>query len=131
MQQSTNYKFNLPQDSDAVDISKINANFTSLDSLVKTNANNIANCATKAQLSSITIYDSLADLGKTATTALVDVFNAMKTPSRLMCTISGGSTSVYPAAAGVLTIDKTDANNGKATFTYGNGQMVTGTFSAS
>lgn len=85
----------------------------------------------KEQVSNITIYDSLADLSMTATSALVDIFNAMKSPSRLMCNITGGSTSIYPSATGVLTIDKVDANNGTATFTFGDGEVVTGTFSAS
>lgn len=74
------------------------------------------------------VYHTLTAIASnlTESTSLVDIFNAMATPSRLVCNISNGT--VYPASSGTLAINKTSANTGTAMFIDYAGKISTGVF---
>lgn len=76
-------------------------------------------------------YWTLAEVDNTLTSSstMETVFNAMANKSVLVCSLTSASTSVYPAATGVLEIHKIDANYGTATFHY-DGKTASGTFTA-
>lgn len=76
------------------------------------------------------VYQVLTDIASniTESTSLLDIFNAMATPSRLACNISNGSTSVYPASSGTLTINKTGNDTGNAMFMDIYGRVSTAVF---
>lgn len=76
-------------------------------------------------------YWTLAEVNNTLTSSssMETVFNAMANKSVLVCSLTSASTSVYPAATGVLEIHKIDANYGTATFHY-DGKTASGTFTA-
>lgn len=76
------------------------------------------------------VYQALTDIASniTESTSMLDIFNAMATPSRLACNITNGSTSVYPASAGTLAINKTGSDTGSAMFMDAYGRVSTATF---
>lgn len=76
-------------------------------------------------------YWTLAEVNNTLTSSssMETVFNAMANKSVLICSLTSASTSVYPAATGVLEIHKIDASYGTATFHY-DGKTASGTFTA-
>lgn len=74
-------------------------------------------------------YQALTDIGPfTESTNMLDIFNAMATPSRLACNISNGNTSVYPASSGTLAINKTSSDTGDAMFMDTYGRVSTAVF---
>ena len=84
---------------------------------------------TAAQVGAAIYYDSLEKLGLTESSDLVDIFDAMAYPSRLVSAITNGDLTIYPMCVGTLTIDKTDNANGVASFADPTGTVVvTGTF---
>ena len=70
--------------------------------------------ATANLVNGVQSYKSLSELSATASTDLLTIFAAMATPSRLVCDIANGGTTVYPAASGTLCINKTGADTGTA-----------------
>ena len=86
--------------------------------------------ATANLVNGVQSYKSLSELSATASTDLLTIFAAMATPSRLVCDIANGGTTVYPAASGTLCINKTGADTGTASFIYEDGRVATATFTA-
>ena len=91
--QTPNYNFTLPADSDPTDQTPFNNNFTSIDTILKEQADGIA--AVTPQLQSSTIDN----------TALADIFEGTVT-GELDAEITGGS-----AAAGVVRAYKTSSTD--------------------
>lgn len=78
-----------------------------------------------------TFYSSLTEINSSLNSSsdLVSIFNAMENNSKLICTLSGASTTIYPSANGTLIIEKTGTNTGYSTYIYEDGKTASGVFS--
>lgn len=78
---------------------------------------------TAAQVGAAIYYDSLEKLGMTESSDLVDIFDAMEVPSKLVANISNGDNAIYPDKKGILIIEKTGEFEGTSTF-YSQGYQL-------
>ena len=73
---------------------------------------------TASQVGAAIHYSSLTDLSMTESSDLVDIFDAMEVPSKLVANISNGDNAIYPDKKGILIIEKTGEFEGTSTFYY-------------
>lgn len=97
MNQTTNYKLNLPEGRDVADISKLNENFTKLDSTIKTVDNRVTtvdNRVTTVDTRVTTVNSNLTSSINTVNTNLTSSINSTKTS--LTSSINNVSTQRKP-----------------------------------